>query len=67
MTGEIKGESIVLRGMHGEKKGIEPICYRAKLPGGWLIWQPGTHNEVPQAPMVFIPDPEHKWDGNSLP
>ena len=64
---EIKGELIALQGMAGESKSMRHSCHRAKVPGGWLIWQPRSHNEVPQAPMVFIPDPEHTWDGNSLP
>ena len=41
---------------------IHRIFYRAKIPGGWLLV---PDNSV-QAPF-FIPDPKHKWDGNSLP
>lgn len=34
------------------------IC-RAKVPGGWLISAgQGT---------TFYPDPQHQWDGSSLP
>jgi hypothetical protein len=34
---------------------------RTKVPGGWLVlWEASGS-------MTFYPDPEHKWDGNSLP
>ena len=37
--------------------------YRSKVPGGWLIMVRGS-----TAPgLTFLPDPNHKWDGNSLP
>lgn len=32
---------------------------RSKIPGGWLVQCMGG--------LAFVPDPEHKWDGNSLP
>lgn len=35
-------------------------AYRAKIPGGWLVLL-GTGE------AVFVPDPGHEWDGNSLP
>lgn len=36
---------------------------RAKIPGGWLVrmHENGVHA------LTFVPDPEHKWDGASLP
>jgi hypothetical protein len=33
---------------------------RAKLPGGWLVAVTGFG-------LTFYPDPEHQWDGKSLP
>jgi len=36
--------------------------YRAKVPGGWLIWGHST-----DASPSFYPDPQHAWDGGSLP
>ncbi|MFH1140222.1 MAG: hypothetical protein V1724_00805 [Chloroflexota bacterium] len=32
--------------------------YRAKVFGGWLVmaWSGG---------VTFLPDPDHRWDGNS--
>ena len=37
---------------------------RAKIPGGWLVY--GT-TSTGTAVVVFVPDPEHQWDGASLP
>jgi hypothetical protein len=34
---------------------------RAKVPGGWFVMT-GHEGE-----SFFYPDPEHEWDGNSLP
>ncbi len=34
-------------------------CCRAKIPGGWLISAGGA--------LAWYPDPEHAWDGASLP
>lgn len=34
--------------------------YRCKVPGGWLVMVYGSG-------VTFYPDPEHKWDGSSLP
>ncbi len=36
---------------------------RAKIPGGWLVYGT-TSNDT--ALLVFVPDPEHQWDGGSL-
>lgn len=40
-------------------------AFRAKIPGGWLfiVWWGPTYDG---SGATFIPDPEHKWDGNSL-
>lgn len=34
--------------------------YRSPIFGGWLI----TNAD---GSLVFVPDPEHKWDGESYP
>lgn len=34
--------------------------YRAKIPGGWLV------ASRPHDALVFVPDPQHEWDGGSL-
>jgi len=33
---------------------------RPAAPGGWLISQSGIGG------LVFLPDPDHDWDGHSL-
>ena len=41
------------------------IVERAKVPGGWLViaqFKLGTSHG-----LAFVPDPEHRWDGGSLP
>ena len=38
-----------------------PELYRTAVPGGWLISQSETGG------LVFLPDPDHDWDGDSLP
>ena len=35
------------------------VIHRAKIIGGWLVFISGG--------ISFVPDPEHKWDGGSLP
>jgi hypothetical protein len=40
-----------------------PLLSRAKIPGGWLVVAIGA---VPGG-VTFVPDPEHRWDGGSLP
>jgi len=41
------------------------LAERAKVPGGWLVISQfsvgGAHG------LVFLPDPNHEWDGGSLP
>jgi hypothetical protein len=39
--------------------------YRTKVPGGWIVAvsSGGAHENIA---MVFVPDPEHTWDGKSL-
>jgi hypothetical protein len=45
--------------------------YRSKIPGGWLVetYRPAFRDGLVAANgvgLAFVPDPEHKWDGNSL-
>jgi len=52
-----------------------PTTERAKVPGGWLVRfyyheYDGFSEErtvYGYGGMTFYPDPEHQWDGNSLP
>ena len=45
------------------KGGLINSIFRAKVPGGWLVqvYQPDGCG------ITFYPDPEHEWDGGSLP
>jgi hypothetical protein len=42
----------------------EPIVFRVKIPGGWLIYM---DNGLGHSGATFVPDPTHEWDGGSLP
>ena len=41
------------------------LTERAKVPGGWLVIAQfkigGSHG------LTFLPDPNHQWDGGTLP
>jgi len=37
------------------------ICTARETPGGWLV-----ATEI-NGGVIFLPDPNHEWDGNSLP
>ncbi|OGP49154.1 MAG: hypothetical protein A2Y79_11160 [Deltaproteobacteria bacterium RBG_13_43_22] len=51
--------------------------YRSKIPGGWLVFMYNLEYEKDTTlqlaygwgygGVTFVPDPEHKWDGSSLP
>lgn len=41
--------------------------YRAKVWGGWLLSASENPPRNGGLSVAFVPDPEHKWDGNSLP
>jgi hypothetical protein len=38
------------------------VAHRAKVPGGWLVVFGFSGDSV-----TFYPDPQHTWDGSSLP
>jgi len=42
--------------------GVE-LMYRAKIPGGWIVLIKGDD----ATPGFFVPDPDHIWNGGSLP
>jgi hypothetical protein len=48
---------------NGLTVGYEVRVSRAKVPGGWLIVVEQAGGEG----LTFMPDPEHKWSGGSLP
>ena len=46
----------------------EPVLLgRARVPGGWLVGRVAGLAVAPDTVLCFIPDPEHHWDGSSLP
>lgn len=51
-----------------EVKGLlhsEYLTERAKVPGGWLViaqFKIGSSHG-----LAFLPDPDHQWDGGTLP
>jgi len=36
---------------------------RAKIPGGWLVLSENGFS----GGITFVPDPNHEWNGESLP
>ena len=53
---EIASEDISTHGTY--KTGV----WRAKVPGGWFVKLASASTGA-----FFYPDPEHTWDGSSLP
>lgn len=53
------------------KDHTEPLglFYRTRISGGWLVtWEGVNRGHGPAgAGMTFVYDPEHQWDGSSLP
>ena len=53
------------------KKGIfapsAPYVLRAKVPSGWLVQVSNGTTTGTVGSAFFYPDPEHLWDGSSLP
>jgi len=46
---------------------VTSSAYRCRVPGGWLVQIVfGAHSETGTG-LTFYPDPDHVWDGNSLP
>jgi hypothetical protein len=38
---------------------------RVRVPGGWLVY--ASNNFHHHGGLAFYPDPEHQWNGGSLP
>jgi hypothetical protein len=49
----------------GFLKNPAPYVVRAKVPGGWFVKADDGIRRTGGA--FFYPDPEHQWDGSSLP
>lgn len=59
-----------------DEKETNSKIWRSKVPGGWLVRIHSIKEEIGEdehfvswayAGLTFIPDPDHTWDGNSLP
>ncbi len=46
----------------GQMRSSQGKILRAKVPGGWLVLWNGSG-----CALAFYPDPDHRWDGASLP
>jgi hypothetical protein len=40
---------------------------RSKVPGGWLLFFEHYTGAEIVGSSTFYPDPDHSWDGSSLP
>jgi hypothetical protein len=38
---------------------------RVPVPGGWLVYASNSYHQ--HGGITFYPDPDHNWDGGSLP
>ena len=45
----------------------ETETFRTKVPGGWLVKETIINSEGCGTGIAFYPDPNHIWDGGSLP
>ncbi len=53
---------------HSDRLGPPTTVRRAKIPGGWLVTtNPNTHQGDQSIGITFVPDPDHVWNGGSLP
>ena len=58
--------ALILEELNLAYEGEKPAkyAYRARVPGGWLIfiWTPGRSG---LGAVTFYPDPNHAWDGGT--
>jgi len=38
---------------------------RVRVPGGWLVYASNSYHH--HGGMAFYPDPDHRWQGGTLP
>lgn len=58
--------SVSVSGFFSIPASIPASISRTKIPGGWIVYfESGSDNTSPVG--FFVPDPEHQWDGSSLP
>ncbi len=59
-----KRDADVLEWQELRSSGALLAAYRAKVPGGWLVYvSNGYHHH---GGVTFYPDPAHLWTGESL-
>jgi hypothetical protein len=60
------GPSLMFKDINSGGRPFFTQFSRSKVPGGWLIAAISTTDRGCHG-LTFFPDPEHKWDGSSLP
>ena len=64
---KIEWEEIVHNRFEPQFKLPHFALIRSKVPGGWLVAFYGDNTDAGYGGLTFVPDPNHRWDGNSLP
>jgi hypothetical protein len=54
-------EPLEAKGIPGRVVQLAVRLFRAKVPGGWLVLNEGSTSHD----LGFVPDPEHRWNGES--
>jgi hypothetical protein len=63
---EVPVERLKWEGLAGNSQ-WGTVHSRTKIPGGSLVESLYSNSNGIGDGLAFVPDPEHKWDGNSLP
>lgn len=58
---------LVFESLKAQVEGKPVTLSRARVPGGWLVLMTWTSRVIEHSNMAFVPDPEHTWNGASLP
>jgi hypothetical protein len=64
MAARMKWETLSVQSLRGSPP---PQVQRTKIPGGWLVETSRRGESGTGVGLAFVPDPDHKWDGNSVP
>lgn len=51
---------------HGLSGHSDSALLRARVPGGWLVLFYEAYGRE-SGSITYFPDPDHRWDGSSLP
>ena len=60
----IQWESLPVEMEYG---GAKKCVYRFKVPGGWIVCVRIHAADDASGGLAFYPDPDHKWEGDSIP